>query len=47
MRKALRMKSGRHRLRKKETGEVHAIEKQLTFPLIKPYKVCTGSQQET
>lgn len=30
-----------------EKEGVHAIERQLTFPLIKPYKVCTGSQQGT
>lgn len=30
-----------------EKGKVHAIERQLTFPLIKSYKVCTGSQQGT
>lgn len=31
--------------KKKEEGEAHAIERQLTFSLIKAYKVCTGSRQ--
>lgn len=45
--KTLRLKSGRQRLREKEQSEVHAIQKQPTFPLIKAYKVCTGSQPAT
>lgn len=31
----------------KQKGEVHAVERQLTFPLINAYTVCTGSQHGT